>query len=220
MDSHRYLASPTDDHLQPQPTMPPGPMSSQSDQNDSHGAHVNPPTTSIIFSVMVVVLVLGCIFVAQQSSALSVIREAVQNRVHTRRVVGEETLQSMPVVRYSESLLAAEQGNSPSPAPPDTKWWKFWNSWATYEQSSSPEATMSATKWFGSRKGKGSGKQPAGEPDLKEKIKETAPTRNCAICTEDFIRGKDVRKLPCGHIFHPACVDPWLLKFAATCPLW
>ena len=42
----------------------------------------------------------------------------------------------------------------------------------------------------------------------------------CAICMDDFARGTDVRRLPCGHLFHPPCVDPWLLRIASTCPTW
>lgn len=42
----------------------------------------------------------------------------------------------------------------------------------------------------------------------------------CSICTEDFVIPEDVRVLPCNHMFHPACIDPWLLCKSATCPLW
>jgi hypothetical protein len=42
----------------------------------------------------------------------------------------------------------------------------------------------------------------------------------CSICTEDFSTGDDVRVLPCGHKYHPACIDPWLLNVSGTCPLW
>lgn len=41
----------------------------------------------------------------------------------------------------------------------------------------------------------------------------------CSICTEDFVAGTHVRLLHCGHIFHPQCVDPWLIDKAVTCPL-
>lgn len=44
--------------------------------------------------------------------------------------------------------------------------------------------------------------------------------QSCSICTEDFVDGDDVRRLPCDHIFHPRCIDPWLSGFAVTCPLW
>lgn len=46
------------------------------------------------------------------------------------------------------------------------------------------------------------------------------PLQACSICTEDFVHGDDVRRLPCDHIFHPRCIDPWLSAFAVTCPLW
>lgn len=40
----------------------------------------------------------------------------------------------------------------------------------------------------------------------------------CAICIEPFIAKDDVRTLPCEHVFHQACLDPWLLT-KPTCPL-
>lgn len=43
---------------------------------------------------------------------------------------------------------------------------------------------------------------------------------SCPICTDNFIRSQDLRVLPCNHQFHPQCIDPWLLNFSGTCPLW
>lgn len=52
---------------------------------------------------------------------------------------------------------------------------------------------------------------------------EDAPTsedaRHCAICTEELAHGVRLRQLPCGHRFHPECVDPWLLERSRFCPL-
>ncbi|KAI9924952.1 hypothetical protein MW887_006359 [Aspergillus wentii] len=42
---------------------------------------------------------------------------------------------------------------------------------------------------------------------------------SCPICTDDFIKGQDLRVLPCNHKFHPECVDPWLVNVSGTCPL-
>uniref|UniRef100_A0ACD5Y6H2 Uncharacterized protein n=1 Tax=Avena sativa TaxID=4498 RepID=A0ACD5Y6H2_AVESA len=40
----------------------------------------------------------------------------------------------------------------------------------------------------------------------------------CAICLAEFVSGAEVRVLPtCGHGFHAACVDVWLLS-SSTCP--
>ncbi|KAI9719809.1 MAG: hypothetical protein M1812_003298 [Candelaria pacifica] len=41
----------------------------------------------------------------------------------------------------------------------------------------------------------------------------------CSICTEDFVKGENIRLLPCNHKFHPVCIDPWLLNVSGTCPL-
>eukprot|EP00884_Botryococcus_braunii_P001912 jgi/Botrbrau1/11721/Bobra.0195s0048.2 len=40
--------------------------------------------------------------------------------------------------------------------------------------------------------------------------------RECVVCQEDFGSARLMR-LPCFHIFHKACVRPWLLEHA-TCP--
>ncbi|XP_064124585.1 E3 ubiquitin-protein ligase RNF149 isoform X11 [Loxodonta africana] len=41
---------------------------------------------------------------------------------------------------------------------------------------------------------------------------------NCAVCIENFKAKDVVRILPCKHIFHRTCIDPWLLDHR-TCPM-
>jgi len=42
----------------------------------------------------------------------------------------------------------------------------------------------------------------------------------CAICLEDYESGvSEIRELPCGHIFHPACIDMFLANHSSLCPL-
>eukprot|EP00730_Choanoeca_flexa_P000152 TRINITY_DN10069_c0_g1_i4.p1 TRINITY_DN10069_c0_g1~~TRINITY_DN10069_c0_g1_i4.p1 ORF type:complete len:453 (+),score=119.88 TRINITY_DN10069_c0_g1_i4:130-1488(+) len=41
---------------------------------------------------------------------------------------------------------------------------------------------------------------------------------SCAVCLEDLIAGDICRRLPCKHLFHKECIDPWLIGHA-TCPL-
>jgi hypothetical protein len=45
-------------------------------------------------------------------------------------------------------------------------------------------------------------------------------SKTCSVCTEEFVEGRNVRILPCRHIYHRRCIDPWLLDFAGTCPMW
>nr|XP_023683464.1 RING finger protein 150-like [Paramormyrops kingsleyae] len=41
---------------------------------------------------------------------------------------------------------------------------------------------------------------------------------NCAVCIEGYRPNDVVRILPCRHLFHKSCVDPWLLEHR-TCPM-
>eukprot|EP00928_Gymnodinium_smaydae_P039960 TRINITY_DN27180_c0_g2_i1.p1 TRINITY_DN27180_c0_g2~~TRINITY_DN27180_c0_g2_i1.p1 ORF type:complete len:233 (+),score=15.22 TRINITY_DN27180_c0_g2_i1:106-804(+) len=36
------------------------------------------------------------------------------------------------------------------------------------------------------------------------------PTSSCGICLDDFSHQDSVAELPCGHVFHTACVDAWI----------
>ncbi|KAE8353676.1 hypothetical protein BDV28DRAFT_132671 [Aspergillus coremiiformis] len=62
------------------------------------------------------------------------------------------------------------------------------------------------------------------EPNQEQQAKTTTestdyPNFSCPICTDDFIKGQDLRVLPCNHQFHPECIDPWLVNVSGTCPL-
>jgi nucleolar protein 58 len=47
---------------------------------------------------------------------------------------------------------------------------------------------------------------------------EQAPC--CAICLDDYVvNTTPVRHLPCNHIFHPHCIDPFLQTRSSLCPL-
>ncbi|KAI6244153.1 E3 ubiquitin-protein ligase RNF13 [Aphelenchoides fujianensis] len=53
-------------------------------------------------------------------------------------------------------------------------------------------------------------------PVYKYKMREEAET--CAICLEDFRANDKVRELPCRHLYHQKCIDPWLTT-AKVCPI-
>ncbi|KAE8781983.1 hypothetical protein D1007_44730 [Hordeum vulgare] len=56
-------------------------------------------------------------------------------------------------------------------------------------------------------------------PEQRKEVDEEEGERpECAICLAEFAPGDEVRVLPtCGHGFHAACVDVWLLS-NSTCP--
>ncbi|PYH49796.1 E3 ubiquitin-protein ligase RNF103 [Aspergillus saccharolyticus JOP 1030-1] len=41
----------------------------------------------------------------------------------------------------------------------------------------------------------------------------------CIICLEDLESIKSYRQLPCQHFFHQPCIDDWLTRRNASCPL-
>ncbi|GFS14412.1 RING finger protein 150-like [Elysia marginata] len=52
----------------------------------------------------------------------------------------------------------------------------------------------------------------AGDKELEKDFDQ------CAICIEPYKDGDIVRVMPCRHIFHKSCVDPWLMDHR-TCPM-
>jgi len=39
----------------------------------------------------------------------------------------------------------------------------------------------------------------------------------CSVCIGDFEEGDVLRRLPCMHVFHQSCIDPWMTQHS-TCP--
>lgn len=66
-----------------------------------------------------------------------------------------------------------------------------------------------------------------GTPAADDTTTDAAPTRDvpfsqstCPICLDDFVHNDTiVRELPCGHIFHPECIDPFLRDNSSLCPM-
>mmetsp|Transcript_25796 Transcript_25796/g.48562 ORF Transcript_25796/g.48562 Transcript_25796/m.48562 type:complete len:413 (-) Transcript_25796:144-1382(-) len=52
-----------------------------------------------------------------------------------------------------------------------------------------------------------------GEDDLTDDT-----NKECCICLEANEIGSTVKRLPCGHLFHPECIDSWIQKHC-TCPV-
>ncbi|CDH51653.1 predicted protein [Lichtheimia corymbifera JMRC:FSU:9682] len=54
----------------------------------------------------------------------------------------------------------------------------------------------------------------------QEECEKAAKEQNgCVICLEPFKFGDAIRSLPCLHEYHKDCIDPWLTKKSASCPL-
>ena len=40
----------------------------------------------------------------------------------------------------------------------------------------------------------------------------------CVVCMEPYDEGETLKDLPCGHTFHAACIDAWLLGKGRPAP--
>ena len=60
--------------------------------------------------------------------------------------------------------------------------------------------------------------QWASTRQLTQQAEPQAGSDPCAICMEGFRARERLLRLPCGHLFHSACVRPWLER-TNTCPL-
>ncbi|KAL4884551.1 hypothetical protein BJY04DRAFT_10412 [Aspergillus karnatakaensis] len=55
---------------------------------------------------------------------------------------------------------------------------------------------------------------------LKHANRLSRSQTTCAICLDDFVPASSVvRELPCGHIYHPGCIDVSLTQSSSLCPL-
>jgi hypothetical protein len=41
---------------------------------------------------------------------------------------------------------------------------------------------------------------------------------SCTVCLCEYECGDEIRRLPCGHDFHQACIDKWMTQHT-TCPI-
>lgn len=49
--------------------------------------------------------------------------------------------------------------------------------------------------------------------------KQRDSSASCVVCMCDYKNRDKVRTLSCGHFFHVACIDEWLIKYSSLCPL-
>ena len=90
-----------------------------------------------------------------------------------------------------------------------------------------PESSQSATELLETHEGSHSvDPRPASGDEIVSNHSSLAhiflpysqPT--CPICLEDFVSEETpIRELPCGHIFHPACIDSFLSNNSSLCPM-
>lgn len=126
-----------------------------------------------------------------------------------RKVASGFVLDSCPVRRYSKGPLLGKQSNSEAQNP----------TWSTYllEQFDANESTVVNNIDTRHNERRSPPQRDMLQNEDQSDLRNEPPS--CSICIEYFIEEENVRILPCGHVYHQYCIDPWLLDFSSTCPL-
>jgi hypothetical protein len=124
-----------------------------------------------------------------------------------RLTVPRSVLDAMPLYKYPEVVSKEEQYEDSATRT------------NAQQEFSDPEIAPSPRP-VPMKKAKGKGKNKDTEKEPENKFVSAASQPTCAICLEDFVPlESEVRELPCRHIFHSECIDPFLGENSSLCPL-
>src|SRR2546423_5463395 len=141
-----------------------------------------------------------------------------------RNGIADYVLESIPAVRYGGRMQLSESPKSVHPQREEAQ--PTANGW----QPLAADATALAARADEHHEGRKTVKVSSSleyhnEIPLHHTVaKDSNNSRShhqqpsCSICIDDLSYGNDVRILPCGHVYHQSCIDPWLLDVAGTCP--
>ncbi len=190
--------------------------------------------TGIITALFLIIIVVGALRAhrhPERYGPRNVVGRARQSRA---RGIARAMLETLPIVKFGErdhqkpveraGIASQDRGAQPNP---DVELGTIENR----DHPTSPTATINPS-------------HPATTPDPTSTTSPTTPLETvttethpgtspsqpsdnpnadnglaCSVCTDDFVKGQDIRVLPCNHKFHPDCIDPWLLNVSGTCPL-
>jgi hypothetical protein len=175
--------------------------------------------TGIITALFLGIIITGAVRAHRHPERYGPRRIAGRPRQSRARGIARAMLETIPIVKFGdndESVEAAKRDVEMTMNPEETP------------REHSPPRTDSITAVEMSAPGEpqpSTPEQPSDHPqttahESKTDVSHDAGNFSCPICTDDFIKGQDLRVLPCNHQFHMECIDPWLVNVSGTCPLW
>lgn len=151
----------------------------------------------------------------------------VENLALNQIKVPKEVVENMPIYTYTNTPRPLEPESGKEELEPQTKVTEIEHgsetSLATSDEEPSttiPQRTATVT---GLRKPAAALINPTTDtrlPASRNPYRLSHTQTTCAICLDDFEAGSTtVRELPCGHVFDPGCIDPFLMENSSLCPL-
>ncbi|EGE06827.1 RING finger domain-containing protein [Trichophyton equinum CBS 127.97] len=188
-----------------------------------------------VLGVLIVIIIISSILMRyiQRRRRLSLQRRIQAGEVDLemlgikRMTVPQHILDKMPLYTYSNdgnimasapAVTAVSQniGQVPSPATPDNKKPAVIRSFVSQLFGNSRGSTANAQ----TKSGKRADARTQALPSNQDVGQLTFSQCTCPICLEDYVPGETtVRELPCRHIFHPGCIDTFLLQNSSLCPV-
>ncbi|KAI9828020.1 MAG: hypothetical protein M1832_003547 [Thelocarpon impressellum] len=182
--------------------------------------------TGVITGLFLIIIITGAVRAHRHPERYGP-RHGVAGRTRQSRAKGiaRAMLETLPIVKFGEreedkpADIEMRGGAAQTPESGET---------ATHpDQSRRSSEGAGGASTLSNIEGQGSSAERSGdEAQNQDAIQGTAGATEakdeglgCSICTEDFVKGEDVRVLPCSHKYHPECIDPWLLNVSGTCPL-
>lgn len=208
---------------------------SKSDNNTSDGSFTKSPTTAvamiilysitgIITALFLVIIVVGAIRAHRHPERYGPRHVIGRPRQSRAKGIARAMLETLPIVKFGD-----KDDKPITSSPRDVE---LGGAGGAHPTGSPPAIEAGATIADGSIHNGEANTEP-------ELVKTETVDRNndseqwkvedgtnadsglaCSVCTDDFVKGQDIRVLPCDHKFHPECIDPWLLNVSGTCPLW
>ena len=178
--------------------------------------------TGIITALFLAIIVVGAIRAHRHPERYGPRRVIGRPRQSRARGIARAMLETLPIVKFGDleedkarerrgdvelaNTAGPNSGSSVDPEHPENP--------GDHVATSTPEATaVAGPDVVTTEAASGSAHNKDGEDATNNGLA-------CSVCTDDFVKGQDIRVLPCKHKFHPECIDPWLLNVSGTCPLW
>lgn len=125
--------------------------------------------------------------------------------------VPQDVLDTLPIKPHSEVSQSASAQAEPAPVATATE------PSAVLAEKGAPTATTTPTTATDTAPAASTSTSASSSAPPTHSGIYNQPT--CAICIDDFEPDTPVRLLPCNHIFHTACIDPFFLETSSLCPM-
>jgi len=165
---------------------------------------------------LVIVLAILIVAVCGTSVAMHFIQRRRRNNLHRRVLAGEVNLETLGVKRLNVSKQILDK------LPVYT----YTANTVTDHEKAIPQNPLPTVDLASSSIDAETGNKTsslvrhASAPTAVGTLASSLNQPTCAICLDDFESNMtQVRELPCRHIFHPDCIDTFLLRNSSLCPL-